>query len=376
MRKIHITLVGGQPMPVYLGISYCKPDAVLFIYSKETEKQKQAIKKEVIENKLISEDSALKSEALDPVNMEEIEAAAIQYKEKFANDEVSINISGGTKAWSYFFAKVFENSPNAKILYIDQNNCVHDLKSKTTEYVQNDILVQFKLNKNPLKVYTPFNVYTERDFEMIGEIEKIRRTTDIGIFTKLTNVDLDKKGTSPNNQVGDSKIKCENESCEIAIAKSGNIKKFALSSPHICDIIFNAAWFELKVAKILSEWSKAKNIYMNCKFVVNNGQSIEMAAKNPKNEVDIIVDTGDKALFVECKTNIARSTDIDKFNNVVKNVGGSGSKALFVCLNSFGEKEREKFRDCNMLTYSFKESNYDVDKLYKMLDTKMININK
>ena len=59
----------------------------------------------------------------------------------------------------------------------------------------------------------------------------------------------------------------------------------------------------MQVAEILSRWEKTKNIYMNCKFLVNQENiDIKKAEQTPKNEVDIIIDTGDKALFVECKT--------------------------------------------------------------------------
>lgn len=34
--KIHITLVGGQPAPVYNGIIATQPDKVVFIYSKDS----------------------------------------------------------------------------------------------------------------------------------------------------------------------------------------------------------------------------------------------------------------------------------------------------------------------------------------------------
>lgn len=115
---------------------------------------------------------------------------------------------------------------------------------------------------------------------------------------------------------------------------------------------------------------------MNCKFLVNQENiDIKKAEQTPKNEVDIIIDTGDKALFVECKTSIKNSTDIDKFNSVVKTYGGSGSKAIVICLNKIGDKENEKIRDSNMLSYSFSNSK-DIQELYALLDRKILGINK
>ena len=35
-KKVHITLVGGQPTPVFQGILYSNPDKVIYICSKQT----------------------------------------------------------------------------------------------------------------------------------------------------------------------------------------------------------------------------------------------------------------------------------------------------------------------------------------------------
>ena len=362
-------------MPVYLGIKYCNPETVVFIYSKESERQKQAIK-----NELDKSINVLKSEPLDPVQMDEIEAVVLTYKEKFLNDEVSLNISGGTKAWSYFFAKEFENVSNTKIIYIDQNNEVYNLKEKTHEKVQFEFMTQFKLNKNPLQHFTKFSDYTSSDIDAIEKIEEVRKI-NIGVFTDLTNLDRVKEGQLNNQQRGefkvkDSSIKWDKKGkCIVSIKKKDEIISNEISSPNITKIIFNAAWFELKVAHIISQWPKTKQIFMNCKFLADaNGPKV--TEKFPKNEIDIIVDTGEKALFVECKTNILNTTDIDKFNTAARSYGGSGSKALFVCLNKFTENARHKILDCgNMWSWSFAESN-DLNSFYEMLDRRIENINK
>lgn len=382
MSKVHITLVGGQPMPVYNGIKYCKPEKVLFIYSKESEKQKQTLKKEIIEAGLVKDSDVLSSQPLDPVDLEEIEKKAIEYKERFANDEITINISSGTKVWSYYFSTVFENSENAQIYYIDQNNECYNLVTKQHEKVETDVMVQFKLNKNPLQSYKLFSDYTDTDLAMIKEIERIRNT-NIQAFTELTNLE---RNQEDKIQEDNGIIKCKGSyikwqqrgECEIGINNKKCLVQETLKSPNILQIIFNASWFELKVAHILSKWDKAKNIYMNCKFLVNsNGNDFgkKQAEKFPKNEVDIIVDIGEKVLFVECKTGITHSTDIDKFNTVVKNMGGNGSKAIFICLYNFRDIDKEKFRDSNMLSFSFSESK-DVKDLYDKLNREVGKINK
>ena len=56
MAKVHITLVGGQPMPVYNGIAATSPDKLVFIYSESSSKQVEAIRTE-IDSQIIIEES-------------------------------------------------------------------------------------------------------------------------------------------------------------------------------------------------------------------------------------------------------------------------------------------------------------------------------
>lgn len=46
--KVHITLVGGQPAPVYQGIVATQPEKVIFVYSDKSYETAYRISKEVI----------------------------------------------------------------------------------------------------------------------------------------------------------------------------------------------------------------------------------------------------------------------------------------------------------------------------------------
>ena len=47
MSKIHISLVGGQPTPIYQGILYTQPDFIHLICSKNSLEQAGVIRKEL-----------------------------------------------------------------------------------------------------------------------------------------------------------------------------------------------------------------------------------------------------------------------------------------------------------------------------------------
>ena len=44
MRKVNISLVGGQPMPVYMGLEATKPDTVVLVHSDNTKADAEIIK--------------------------------------------------------------------------------------------------------------------------------------------------------------------------------------------------------------------------------------------------------------------------------------------------------------------------------------------
>ena len=105
---------------------------------------------------------------------------------------------------------------------------------------------------------------------------------------------------------------------------------------------------------------------MNCVFPLKPGFS--------KNEVDIIVNTEIKPVFVECKTSVYDSTDVDKFATVVSNYGGAACKALFVTELPMHDLASTKCKESGIATFSLKgntESN-----LYAILDGLLLESSK
>ena len=47
MAHVHITLVGGQPAPVYNGIVATMPDKIIFVHSPQSEEEMKRISTEV-----------------------------------------------------------------------------------------------------------------------------------------------------------------------------------------------------------------------------------------------------------------------------------------------------------------------------------------
>ena len=372
MAKVHITLVGGQPAPVYNGIVATAPEKVVYIYSTSSVRALNALK-----NELDIPSSELE---LDVTSPRKIKVEVEKLAEKYKNDEVTVNISSGLKSWAFWFSVVFHGYANASVVYIDQNNVLWNYRTmESSDDFVFDMHTLFRLYGNPLENnYKKFTDYTKEDFEVIDLIEKIR-SLNITDFNKLTTV----LSNEQKHQVRNSKIGCftcgesfvewdkNNHSVKVGISKSGRIIEKVLNSPHVVDLIFNAGWFELKVAKLISGWKHAKEICLNCRFPFKENMD--------KNEVDILVNTGVKILFVECKTQINTTTDIDKFRSVVKGYGGIGSKGLFVTNEPMKELAITKCNDHGIITFSVKGEHFlgmETDQaLYWKLDNELLNIN-
>lgn len=367
MANIHIALVGGQATPVYQGIMYTNPDGVILIHSTQTETEANRINAEImIECELIK---------FNPVDLQQISDAVIKLKNGFStNNHITINVGGGTKPWSIIFYEYFRKEANAQLFYIDQNNLMWDLKTNEKSEVGFDMDVQFRLLGNELKRYQKIDNYTVADKDMISEIRKLRQF-NYQDFHEITDyLSRYRNQTTAIAQFGSGSVitwKRADKCFEVVMRKkNGDMLRKTLASEHVRDLVLNTGWFEYEIALLLASWDKTKQLRMNCTFPTKQG--------SPKNEIDIIVNTANKLLFVECKTQIKKETDIDKFASAVKVYGGLGSKALFVTDTPMSEKAQEKCDDHGIMTFSLQNNVFNLpveSLLFKMLDSELFNLN-
>ena len=346
--KVHITLIGKQPAPVYHGIVATQPDKVVMVYSNDTLSVLNRLKANL--------SIPIQAVPLHPTDANAILSTAQRLAEQYSHDDITVNISSGLKSWSHLFGITFQPLPNAHVVYMDQNNILWDYKTMTSrDDYQFDMDILFKLYGNPLNNYRPFSSYTPDDNVSV-------KTIPSGIFLAsdgCSSVEWDRKG---------------NWARVVLNNKKWGIKEEVIQSPNAISLLFHCGWFEYKVANLLSHWSQAKEIRLNCIFPLRQSQTAK--GGTTKNEIDIIVNTGRKLLFVECKTNISSSLDIDKFRNAVNNYGGMGSKALFVTDNKMTDLQKEKCKDSNIIPFSFTESDHDKEQaLQKILNEQLLNIN-
>lgn len=383
MSKIHIALVGGQPAPVYNGIKATNPDKVVFVHSTDSLKALNALVKEI--------DVPYEAVQLSPTEAVEIQRVVEKMATQYAEDEVTVNISSGPKSWSHLFGSMFQSKENATVVYMDQNNVLWNYRTmQGLQDFEFDMHTHFRLYGNSIENnYKKFSDYTDADVEALKKIEEIR-AFDVQIFNALLSVlDKQRQHTLKNGKYGkfehiqsgvkvsDSYVEWEKTTEEqdgfvrvFLQKKNGKSKEVKFESPNAVDLAFNSGWFEFKVAKMLSAWNKCKEICLNCKFPFRE--------KVDKNETDIVINTGSKVLFVECKTQINNITDIDKFRSVITNYGGMGSKGLFVTDAKMTEVAKAKCEEHGILSFSLQDSHLGLTEeksLQLLLESELFNIN-
>ena len=377
--KTHIALVGSQPIPVFLGIKSSGENVnrVILVHSSQT--REEASRLAVCCSKMPSCEQIL----LDPVNLDAIETCARQLYDQVKDDEVVLDLTSGTKAWSLTFYRVFMTLEKARFILVNQNNLVVDLitHEETEETIDNEL--RFLLYGTPLKRFTPFSEYTEEDFKVCKRVEKLRLKNHKA-FNELTKELQSEKNQGRRNSINGTFIEWDKEVGSVNLClcntQGEDLKPTYLLSPHALDIVFNNGWFELKTAMELSKNPMVKNIWMNCEFVAKGNMS--------KNEIDIILDMGNKLFFVECKTMVFEMTDIDKFHSAIKNFSGTSSKGIFVVndLPSVKHKKystvQEKCKDNDILIFNFsqykkdKPNNPNLLSLNEIINSNLNKINK
>lgn len=366
MSKIHIALVGGQPMPIHVGIEEFKADKLILVHSKESKELAEGIQQSV--------DLPCELQPFESVDYPKIYQATQKLLGEFEQSETIINISGGTKPWTVAFVLLAQQRPNTSIIYVDQNNVGYNFTTSESKTIDSKLDTQtiLRYNNYSLGSFTNFKDLTEKDLKMAKDVEKLRQS-NTSAFNELTiankEVENTPIGRKENNRGSYVEWDKKTNTAYMVLKKKWGVKKLRCSSPHVFPILFNSGWFEVQIAEMLSKWEKTQEVILNAKFLFANNA--------PKNEIDIIVNMGNKLLFVECKTQIKQLTDLDKFANAAKKYSGMGVKMLFVTKERMNNKAEEKCRENRIIPFSIQSGGIiDPEKaLFALLDNEMPNIN-
>ena len=357
MAHIHITLVGGQPTPVYQGIVLSQPDKIILICSKETKSDA-----EIITNKLKELHFYNVTTEIYPIDEPQVVRQKLEvllsifdFSEK---DSISMNLSSGVKLWSLICLDICPRA-NSHAYCLSQNGKVLNIIGQSPKSkVEFDMFTQFVLLGNGLSSYSIFSDYCEQEKENHEILKQLYKNSTFQKLLKLLKLKVSSEAPQSkdlqNWLQSDRFVEMENDEekyiewhakekvFSISLGNQNN-QYYEIKGEYASQMLLNTAWFEYEVAEKMAEIYGAQNVYTNCRFLSQE--------EKDKNEVDVIVNTGQKLLFVECKTQIFKPTDIDKFHSVVQNYGGSGSKSLFITMHQMNAIQQEKCNDNQIATF-------------------------
>ena len=362
-------------MPIHLGIDETKPDLVVLVHSSDTHSTAQLIE--------TLHACRFELKEFDPVDISQILSSVDSLLAQYKDDEVTINLTGGTKPWAIAFAMQARSAENTRLIYIDQNcvfydyNAINTAERTWTPFESLDMETLMKYNGEMPTTHSSLASFEDDDQDVIDTIKELRKFNH-NSFNKLT-INVEDELRKKSNKMGlkdGSYIEGDFNTNEVSILLMGrkyHKREETLASPNVMKLVFNAGWFEYEVAQILSAWSHTKKLWMNVVYKTAD------KSKN-KNEIDIVVNAGLKLLMVECKTQIHNTTDIDKFRSAVKAYGGMGCKTLFITESEMSKEAKEKCEEHSITHFSLLDPAYPnraaaIKALHHLLDEKLFSNN-
>lgn len=363
MRKVHITLIGGQTIPIYQLLLETLPDDVFLIHTKDSKAQAVLIFNIY---KIRQPDAQSFFIEVDPVSY----AENLKIYDKIVkNDKNSvINVTGGTKIMALALFEASKNNSAAQVYYINQNGEIQNLISGEISNLKSSLSIYetFSLNNNPISQSKEFTSYNEVEVNSYQTIKGLLSFNAREYYSIFKQVNRYPNQTIFNTNAGSSLIyNSKEKSVVVTLKKNEKLLTHKFNFPQVSSIIMNTGWYELFVAKAINDWMQKKEILLNVKVPFKTGAD--------KNEIDIVVNTETKLYFFECKTQIFDTKDIDKFAGVVKNYGGSGAKAFFITNEALNERHIEKCNDQKIIPIHLNIVNPDYVRFYATL-TKEYNV--
>jgi len=315
--KHQIAFVGGQIIPIFWGIYEKNPDVIHLLHTKDSRRQVAIISNVFRGKKIISHQ-------IDPYQVEDIKSQVEEIVLNNEKDDFELNLTGGTKLMALAGQSIF-NTLGLNSFYVKQNSEIYNFIDRSTTKINSKLEIRSFIQLSGHNKYSSqmFSDISNSELELSKKILKISGTS---FFQNLMGI-VRKENVDPKN--------CR----ELTHAKKGvrlywklphlklenNGEVIECRSKKAFEIVFNGIWWENVVADSIKNWGKIYEL----------GLGVEVFSKekegNAKNEIDIVVNTGQKLIFIECKSGNVKQEDINKIRAVKRLYGGVASKSILVC---------------------------------------------
>jgi len=321
--KHQLTIVGGQITPIFWGIKEKDPDIIHILYSMDSRYHLPIIK-------TIFPDKSFFTYQVNPFDFDEIKEKVEEIISKYPNDTFELNLTGGTKVMALACQNIF-NKLSFNSFYINQRNKIFDFSTHKYYSINSKINLKTFINLSGHRKYT-YNRLNEFSKLEIDFSKKINSISGNKLFKQSMKAVQTKSFNSKDSNFVKTCKKFDFSNGHTIL--NWNSPKFTLKNNEIeikidskkaFEIAYNGFWWELVVADSIKNWKKIYELYLNVELYSKTKE------KNIKNEIDIIINTGNKLIFIECKSGNVKQEDINKIRAVKKLYGGIASKSILVC---------------------------------------------
>lgn len=320
--NIQIALVGGQLLPVYVGAREFQPDQLHLIVSDDSAGHITILQRELAS-------IPCHQHLCDPFDFSAIKDLCETIIGSMNNtDTISFNLTGGTKIMMLAGHAVM-NEKKLTGFYINQNFSMLLLPSYEKKAIRTRLSVQdfFSLSDHHFSGCSVITDFTPEDHQVAETVGRFAgRGKEYTTITKFIRSKYnDKHEVIPETALHrvDSRIVVEWTRDAITANIAGK-SPLVLRSRHVHSLFFNAGWWELVVATAVAGWTGLQEMKLNCVLPFRSDENTS------KNEIDILLNTGERLIFIECKSGYIKQEDVNKIKIIRQTYGGVIAKSLLV----------------------------------------------
>ncbi len=339
-----VVLIGGQLIPAYLGIKERQPEIVHLIFTSETKLKL---------NNLVSQFNNIEfhQHQVEPYAFDEISELVEKLIFDSDGENWELNLTGGTKVMALAAQNVFKGF-NLESFYVDQKSRLFFFNNKTYVDIKGNIKIStfLKLSGHQDIRRKTLSDFSKEDFQLAEDIYQLHKTKDLDwlygqIATDLANRNYQESYFKEIPKAGS--VRWRNGVLEIKTSKI-DYKAFEPNSLEIC---FTGLWWELMVAQQVRSWELKHEMMIGVELLSKS------VGSNPKNEIDIILNTGKNMIFIECKSGNVKQEDINKMRAIMMVYGGLASRSILVCRKLPRPDLLEKCSDLGIEVFALQSRN-------------------
>lgn len=364
MKKVHITLLGKETLPIYYLVKTENYDKVFFLATEQTKLLAKRLKEVLASENIVCEVAVV--DAFDAITT--INACEQIHKELEVGGEVTYNITGGTKLMA-IGAYIAAQRHGAKVVYTNSDSLIDlstfesqplniEVDSKTIFALQGQILkegyIVYQENKERHQCATKIKAFLTT-WKWRKFYDKVRTMHEKGCLY---------------GRYAEGNLSYEYFDDSVTITANGKTV-LDISCPKVRQLLFEGRWWEELVANAIYKWADGRfEVWQNVTFTP---QSAAPTGNKVKNEIDILVNTGNKMLFVECKSGLITQDNINKIGVIRTNYGSDKSVSVLISFNAIRPDLCEKAHELKVNVIAGKEKKTAQGGIYAApLDTNSI----